>query len=307
MTLYLITYHKFNHEGENRVPLDDRFLKSDKKIVYYLIDEETPAPLKGKSVLFEKKIEPLLYEAGGKHFGEWSFLLAEKKHSFCQYPFFMTSSRFYEKNSWLYRDLNQEWDTLFSLLREYGWGYLPSYNQPLYWVDLSKTPKREGEGFWPFHPKAFSLIEDLYGVNVPKDYRYTPFLFCNYIGFQSREHLLRYVQFYEPLIHYFFDEKWSPRRDFSLYLKNTGRFRNEKSFAFLLELFSHLFFFKEKQPYMALHYDGYYAIDEASKKWTKLERFPLPLTLTLRRSLGKKKTLLKEFARQIYLRILNPV
>jgi hypothetical protein len=95
-TLYVITYHKFNHEF-GRLALDPRFLNSDKNIIYYLIDQKCPAPLQGKRVIFEQEIDPLLYEAGKYYFAECSFLLSELKNSFCEYPFFMISSRFYEK------------------------------------------------------------------------------------------------------------------------------------------------------------------------------------------------------------------
>jgi len=56
-----------------------------------------------------------LYLAGQRYFAEWSLLLADKtRHAFCSYPFFMVSSRFYEKNHWLRTDLNSEWERMFS-------------------------------------------------------------------------------------------------------------------------------------------------------------------------------------------------
>lgn len=294
--IYVITYHKFNHEGENRKPLDQRLLSSSNRYIYYLIDEQIPKPLENKEVLFEKNLDPFLYKAGGSYLGEWSFLLAEAKHSFCSYPFFMISSRFYEKNSWLYQNLDQEWDSLFSYLSQYGWGYLPSYDRPLYWVDMSwekqmkKPPSKHT--FWPFYAETFQLIEDLFKINIPRNYRYTPFLFCNYIGFHSREHLLQYVNFYEPLFRYFFDDTFAPIRSLDPYVKNTGQFRNEKPFTFLIELLSHLFFYKQNKTYMALHYDGYYEINEKSKQKKRITSFQTPLLISTKRQLGWYKNLI---------------
>ncbi|MCH9609789.1 MAG: hypothetical protein S4CHLAM45_01810 [Chlamydiales bacterium] len=304
MSIYLVTNHQFNHEGEGRHPIDPRFTESEKNYTYYLIDKKTPKQLMGKKVLHEERIDPLLYQAGGKHFGEWSFLLAEEKHAFCSYPFFMVSSRFYEKNSWLKTSLDEEWDTLFSYLKKYGWGYLPSYDRPLYWVDLSwkkKVAQKESkQHFWPFHAEAFHLIQQLYNVEIPKEYHFTPFLFCNYIGFSTREHFLEYVNFYKPLISYFFDETYTLNHPLEGYLKSTGQFRNEKPFTFLLELFSHLFFYKEKKPYFALHYHGYYLLQEGEKKKKKIRAFPIPFYLRLRRWLGWYKNRLKDKLKECF-------
>lgn len=286
-TIYAITYHEFNHEPlrlGKKWPLDPRFLKSDRNYVYYLIDKEIPETLKGKKTLLEHEIDPVLYEAGGKYFGEWSFLLAEEKHAFCQYPFFMISSRFYEKNEWLLTDLNREWDALFSHLEEYGFGYLPSYNRPLRWIDLGKvSAKKEKYRFSPFTEKTYETTRDLFGVRIPEDYRFTADLFCNYIGFKSRKELLSYVEFYRPLLDFFFDASYQPKRDLSPYIRPTGMFRNEKPFTFFLELLCHLYFFQNKKPYFALHYDGYYAIDEAKKRREKLSSFSLPVSLRCKR------------------------
>lgn len=280
-TIYVITYHAFNHENPaTSRPMDPKFLNND-GYTYYLIDKEVPEVLKDKSLLLEHNLDKELYEAGGKFFGEWSFLLAEEKHSFCQYPFFMISSRFYEKNSWLINDLHVERDQLFEYLQKYGWGYLPSYDRPIRWIDLSWKKEVKNEAwkykFFPFTEKTYSLINDIFGIKIPEDYRFTADLFCNYIGFRSRAELLEYVSFYKPLIDYFFDSSFKPIRDFSPYIKKTGGFRNEKSFTFLLELVTHLFFFKKKKEYFALHYDGYYSVDESSKTMKRLQKIPVPL------------------------------
>ncbi len=171
-TIYVITYHRFNHEEKGRLPLDHRFLKTDHRYVFYLIDKATPPPLRKKEVLFEHEIDLPLHHAGAKYFAEWSFLLAEAKHSFCTYPFFMVSSRFYEKNRWLLQDLNQNWELLFSQFKTYGWGYLPSYDRPFHWLDLKKNIDNLSQGkknrFFPLTLDAFSLIQRLYQIDVPK-------------------------------------------------------------------------------------------------------------------------------------------
>lgn len=290
--IYVITYHKFNHEGEGRLPLDARFLNSNKNFIYYLIDESCPSPLLGKNVLFEKEIDPHIYQAGGRYFGEWSFLLAEAKHAFCSYPLFMTSSRFYEKNTWLFRDLNSEWDTLFSYFDHYDFGYLPSYDRNLRWISMEwekKIEKKKHYTFFPFHKAAFHLIEELYQVKTWKEYKYTSDLFCNYIGFKDRESLLKYVNFYKTLINYFFTPTYEPKCDLSKYVQHLGAFRNEKPFTFFTELFSHLFFYKNNLKFFALHYDGYYQVDEKATHFRKLAPFPLPLSLKLEHYLRSKK------------------
>lgn len=285
-TIYVITYHRFNHEPP-KAPIDDRFLKSDKNYIYYLIDEKLPESLKGKKVLFEKEIDPLLYEAGGKYLAEWTFLLAEAEKGFCHYPFYMISSRFYQKNEWLMRDLNQEWDRLFSYFNYYGWGYLPSYDRPLRWIDLEWKERIRKEAwnyqFFPFTDRSFKVIEELYGVRCPEDYAKTADLFCNYIGFKTRQHLLDYVNFYKPLFEMFFDKNWQPKQDLSQLVRYTGSFRNEKPFTFLIEYFSHLFFYKERQKYFTLHYDGYYEVDEHLQQMQKLTHQPIPFNTQMYR------------------------
>jgi hypothetical protein len=284
-TIYVITNHQFNHatprrDGKIR-PLDSRFLESKSNYVYYLIDKEVPEILRNKKTILEYDLDKDIYEAGGKYFGEWSFLLAEEKHAFCHYPFFMISSRFYEKNSWLVRTLDEEWTQLFDFLGKYRWGYLPSYDRPLRWIDynLEKDIQREAwrYKFFPWTEKTLPLVNEVFKVHIPQEYRYTADLFCNYIGFNSRADLLEYVSFYKPLIHRFFDNRFQKKADFSPYVKNTGAFTNEKSFTFLLELLCHLFFFKNKHPYFAMHYDGYYFIDESSKKMKRIKKTQVPL------------------------------
>lgn len=266
-TLYVVTYHAFNHEAR-QVPMDRRFLDSSRNIVYFLIDKSCPEPLRDKKVLFESQIDPLLAEAGKRYFAEWTFLLAEAKHAFCSYPLFMVSSRFYEKNQWLQTDLNREWDTLFRHLAEYGWGYLPSYDRPFGWQDLTMYQER---GLLPVTSEGRALIQGMFGVDIPETYHLMSDFFCNYIGFQTREHLLRYVNFYKPLIDALFDESYLPRGELGRYVKTTGSYRNEKPFTFILELMSHLFFYNEDRKFLGLHYDGYYEVDERRQRMKLLE------------------------------------
>ena len=142
MTVYVLTAHEFNHSPQlGKLPLDLRFVNSEREYVYFLVDPKVPLALEGKPAVLEREIDPSLADAGRDYLGEWAFLLAEAKHSFCKYPFFMVSSRFYQKNQWLVTDLNREWDQLFFLLAKYGWGYLPSYDRPLRWIDLEWKSK----------------------------------------------------------------------------------------------------------------------------------------------------------------------
>lgn len=276
-TIYVLTFYELNHglpdyRGE---PLNPRFLETDRNYVWFLIDEEVPKPLEGRKIVFETDFDPRLARAGAKHLAEWSFLLMEVEHAFCEYPFFMVSSRFYEKNIKLGGDLNTEWDKIFSYLRRYGWGYLPSYNRRLRWLDYAFEKQAawgHKEKFSPFNQRSFDVVEDLFGVNIPREYTAWTDLQCNYIGFNSREHLLEYVEYYRPFFDYFFDEDWELKRDVAPFVKPALEYRNEKPLTYLLEFISHLFFFARGHPFFALHYQGYYEIEERRKKMRLLER-----------------------------------
>jgi hypothetical protein len=294
-TLYVVTYYKFNHAARH-VPIDSRFANSDRNIVYFLIDKSCPEPLRDKKVLFESQIDPLLAEAGKRYFAEWTFLLAEAKHAFCTYPLFTVSSRFYEKNRWLQTDLNREWETIFRYLGRYGWGYLPSYNRPFGWQDLTMYKAR---GLLPVTDAGRALIRDMFGVGIPETYHLMSDFFCNYIGFQSREHLLAYVNFYMPLIDAFFDENYMPRKDLSTYVESTNGYRNEKPFTFLLELMSHLFFYKEDRKFLGLHYDGYYEVDERRQRMNLLEAIPFDLGAAMSPRYGLPRKVLSKAKREL--------
>jgi hypothetical protein len=286
-TIYVVTYYQFNHKEQNRLPIDQRFIKSQKNFVYYLIDDISPNCLKNHSIIHEKAIDEKLALAGKHHFAEWAFLLAEAKHSFCRYPFFMISSRFYEKNRWLGTDLDAEWDKLFYYLNQYGFGFLPSYDRNLRWLSMEwqkKIKKRVWRyQFFPFTEKLFLEIENLYQVKIDEEYSKVSDLFCNYIGFKDRSHLLSYVNFYKPLIYHYFNEQLEPKKELSEITRKTGNYQNEKPFTFVLEWFSHLYFFKNLIPFFTLHYDGYYEIHEKKGYARKLEDFHLPLSTKMSR------------------------
>lgn len=281
-TIYVLTNYAFNHSPlkEPYFPLNPDFLSDKLNFVYYLIDQEIPDALRGRTVIREKEVDPTLALAGKKHLSEWAFLLAEEKHSFCSYPFFMVSSRFYEKNTWLQTTLSQEWPTLFSYLRQFRYGFLPSYDRPIRFLDinLDRAEKKQAwrYSYFPWKREAFGLINDLYGVRMPEDYRYIADLQCHYIGFQSRKELVAYVSFYRPLIEYFFDRDFSLIRKFDPYLRKTGSFRNERPLTLLLEILSHLYFFVEDRSCFAFHYDGYYSVDERETSFHKLEKRSIP-------------------------------
>lgn len=276
-TLYVHTFYKGNHaaEGYRQRPIDPRFLDSDRNLVYFLIDDEVPPALEGRRILQERELDPKYKAAGARHLSEWAFLLAEADEGFCEYPMFMTSSRFYEKNTLLRTDLNREWDALFARLEEYGWGFLPSYDRPLTWVPFRWVMRDRPLPWWPFSPftaDAFEPVRRHYGIRIPEDYAAFADLQCNYIGFQSREHLVRYIGFYRPLIDEFFDERLQPLKDFSPIVRSgSSPLRNEKPFTFYLEYLSHLFFRAEDLPFFALHYDGYHEVDERARTLRKLE------------------------------------
>jgi hypothetical protein len=259
-SIYVITnlqgnHHPDNHNPLRRQPIDQRLKDPRHRYIFYITDTHLPPDLSLPNVLWEAQIDPLLHQAGKNHLAEWSFLLAEKKHAFCSYPFFMISSRFYDKNRSMQRDLNREWDPLFSYFSNYSHGFLPSYDRLMHWVPFS-TLRNNPLLFCPFTDRFFQLVQQLYQIRIPQDYRAFPDLGCHYLGFRDRAALLEYVDFYQPLLHYFFHEDFSEKRIFSDYVKKSGHFPNEKPLTFGFEVLSHLFFFQKKRPFFCLHYDG---------------------------------------------------
>lgn len=300
-TIYVITHHAFNHEGKKRREIDARFLESDKNYVYFLIDKECPQVLKNKNVIYEKDFGPVIQEAGKKHFAEWSFLLAEAEQSFCTYPLFFVSSRFYEKNRWLMRDLNQEWDRLFSYLDQYGWGVLPSYDRPFSWLDLwvdSSLPQYQNNQF-TFCTKLYDLYREIYGVDIPKEYRYSPDFGCNYIGFKDREALMAYVNFHKKTIGHFFDNQYKPKVNIDDYIFSKNLYREEKTFTFIIENQSKLFFYNNMKKYFGLHYDGYYELDERNTQHRVIEPFHVGVAAKVFRVMEKQRARLRNYKGKI--------
>jgi hypothetical protein len=288
VSVYVLTHYTFNHVNKkNSKPLDKRFLESDHNYIFYLIDQNVPKCLQNKKIILEKTTDPLIAEAGKNHLAEWSFLLAEYKHHFCQYPFFMISSRFYEKNMWLDRNLNDEWNTLFSLFNHYDYGFLPSYDRPMRWIDLNWKKvfdKNIAEySFMPFYPPATNLIENIFNVKMPKEWKRTSEIACNYIGFKNRESLEKYMEFYLPLIHFFLDDNFQLIKPLDNYVKHTGEFRNEKPLTHILEVFSRLYFFKTQKQFFAMRYNGYYHVDEYASSFKQIIKIKMPLLLRITR------------------------
>ena len=306
-TIYVITHYAFNHQGGKKKNLDPRFINSDKNYVYFLIDENCPTVLQGKKILYEKSFGPMIQEAGKSHFAEWSFLLAEAEYSFCEYPLFFISSRFYEKNHWLIHDLDHEWDRLFAYLDEYEYGVLPSYDRQLNWYDVwidASLPQHKESPF-SFHNKLFLLYKELYGVAIPEEYRYSPDFWCNYTGFRDRKALLNYVDFHKKIINYFFDENYKIKQPLSDYVFSKNKYRNEKPFTFILETYSKLFFYCEAKKYFGLHYDGYYEIDEKKTINTIILPFKITSVHKLYRFIHRYQAKLREKLRRVKTQLIK--
>ena len=163
-TMYVITNLGVNHNPlssspHRHLPIDSRFFDPRGRYLFYLTDSRPFDTLLPKeNLIVEQDLDSVLHEAGKNHLAEWSFLLAEQKHAFCSYPFFMISSRFYIKNGWLLTDLNREWDVLFSYFNRYSHGFLPSYCRPMRWVKFSNLINNS-RVFFPFTEKFFALTQ----------------------------------------------------------------------------------------------------------------------------------------------------
>ncbi len=258
-TFYIVTAYERTHLRRNK-PIDARFVAAENSTVFYLVDPtpERTWPIPARRVV-EHELSPTLGALGREHMGEWSFLLNEYEHGFATYPFYVISSRFYEKNPRLVLSLDQLSDFLFAGLARYGWGYLPSYNRPPGYEDLLGYSRSIHLGITT---AGVELIRSLYGVDMLREARWFSDFFCNYIGFQTREQLVRYVDFYRPLLEHFFDANWQLRQSIAPYSKSTGTYHKEKPLTFLFEMASHLFFFKNKLPFFGFHPEGLFEIRE---------------------------------------------
>lgn len=257
-SLYVITAHEFNHVARS-TPIDRRFFDRDLPAKFYFVDR-TGAPRDFRSAYIEERIlNPSIIDAGSRFIAEWSFLLTEFEKPFAQYPFFVVSSRFFEKNLSLPLELQTLLAFAFPCLKCYGWGYLPSYDRK---ANFQVLQFYKEVGYLGIKDEGIAFLDGLYGVRFVDQYRMISDFFCNYIGFQSREHLIEYVKFYLPLIRRFFDADWNIVRQPELYVRRTGTYRNEKPFTFLLEMASHLFFYKNNLRFCGVSYDGIHEVDE---------------------------------------------
>ena len=262
-TIYLITAYRHNHL-ERGIPIDPRFLGSPRNFVLYLVDREGAVNDVNRPLVAEMAINPGIQEAGARHFAEWSFLLSEYDRKFASYPFYMISTRFYEKNARLRPSLDDVWDDAFRLLAEYGFGYLPSYNRDFGFIDYEDYYRKS---LLAITLEAVDLINSIFSVDFMAECRLFSDFFCNYIGFNTRRQLEDYVEFYLPLIRHFFDRDnrdVRPVADYTQRLSDVqrGAFRAEKPFSLLLEFASHLYFHQTGRKFAGLSYDGFYEVDE---------------------------------------------
>jgi hypothetical protein len=274
-TIYLITAYRHNHM-DRQVPIDPRFLESQRNYVFYFVDKEGELPGFPRPTVAEVAINPAIQRPGQLHFGEWTFLLTEYKYGFADYPLFMISTRFYEKNKRLRLSLDQLWDDIFGFLATYGYGYLPSYQRDFGFIDYQVYYERSLLGTTL---EGVDLINRLYGVNFLEECRFFSDFFCNYIGFQTRQELVCYVEFYLPLINYFFDANYREVRPVSHYMQRLTDvqrvgFRAEKPFTLLMEMISHLYFYANARRFFGLSYDGFYEIDERLGTGSLLKTIP---------------------------------
>ena len=182
-------------------------------------------------------------------------------------------------------------EELIKLLKKYSFGFFPSYDRPIRWVSFSNWEKKIKREEWkfrffPFTSDTSNLIKEVFDLHLSNEVKHSSDLFCNYIGFNSRDDLLEYVNFYKPLINYFFDDKYQLKTNLTKYIRHNvypAHNPKEKIFTYILEAISHLYFYKNNKKFFALHYDGFYEIDEKNKKIKKLSKFNLSLNLRLQR------------------------
>jgi len=256
--IYVISAYRFNHLSRN-VPIDARLLNLGDRATFYFVDKEgAPTDFPGQT-FSEARHFPEMSDLGRRHLAEWTFLLSEFYKPFATYPFFMISTRFYEKNTGLKGDLSNHFDDMFDFLNQYGFGYLPSYNRFdnfISYKDYMKT------GVLGMRQDGIEFINKLYGVDFLNECDLFSDFFCNYIGFRSREDLVQYVSFYLPFINSFVGENFELVRSYDDVVNKTGGFREEKPLTLLLEMISHLFFYKENRKFYGLHYNGHIEVDE---------------------------------------------
>ena len=130
------------------------------------------------------------------------------------------------------------------------------------------------------------LCQELYGIELFKDYPRIPELLCQYLGFRNRTSLLNYIAFYRPIIDFFFTASYKLKEPIGRFAATTGGFPNEKPLTFVFEFLSHLFFFQKRELFFCLHYDGYYELDMAHGRHRKLLSYPIAPTQRMKRRLA---------------------
>lgn len=265
-TLYIVTAYQFNHV-ERPMPIDARFFAPGLNSVFYFVDESGGPKDFSRPCVNEIDLNPAISAAGRTHLAEWTFLLTEYEKPFATYPFYVASSRFHEKNLRLPDGLAPVWGRSIEALRRYGWGYLPSYDRDTGFEDLAAYWDK---GFLAMTERGLDVVEQQYGVRYLRDYRWISDFFCNYVGFASRRHLERYVEFYLPFLRRFFNADYSIAIDGNAFCRQLGAYRNEKPFTFLLEMISHLFFYKKRLRFAGVGYDGVYEVDERAVRMRRL-------------------------------------
>ena len=265
-TLYVVTAYQFNHV-ERSIPIDSKFLEPPLNSVFYFVDKTGAPSCFPNDSINEIDLNPRINKAGQTHLAEWTFFLTEYEKCFAQYPFFVTSSRFFEKNERLSLGLAAIWDKCIQALQHYGWGYLPSYNRKAGFEDLRDY---WNEGHLAMTEQGLDIIKKFYGIRYINDYRYASDFFCNYIGFASRKHFEKYVEFYLPFIWHFFDKEYNVLVNGNDFCRKLNVYRNEKPFTFLLELISHLFFYLNRIPFVGISYDGIYEVHEREEKMRRI-------------------------------------
>ena len=269
-SIYVLTGFAFNHSSRQQY-IDQRFC-SPKNYTFYFFDKDLDLRAFPMPSLREDWIYPMVADAGRKHLAEWTFFLMEYHKKVLNYPFYAISSRFYEKNNRLRATLDDYWELVFRGLSEYGYGYLPSYDRVLSFINLHEYYR---DGSLGTTENGLKYICDRFEVDMANDYTKWSDYGCNYIGFATRKHLEAYIQFYLPMIEEFFDESFNLKRDYLALglVRPDVNFRDYKPLTLLLELVSHLFFYKNEVPFFGLHYDGTYAVDERRTRFERLTSF----------------------------------
>ena len=272
------------------MPIDSRFFDPRMRTIFYFVDSEgAPSGFHG-SAINEIDINPSIHGIGATHLAEWTFLLTEYEKKFATYPFYVVSSRFHEKNKRLPSGLAPRWDDAIRGLRRLGWGYLPSYDRQAGFEDFAEYRELGRLGM---SQDGLGVVEQEFGVRLISEYRYFSDFFCNYIGFASRTHFERYVEFYLPFIRRRFTEDYQVISDANSLARRRNVFRNEKPFTFFMEMISHLFFYKNSVSFFGLGYDANYEVQERIARMTQLSRYELlPAFVPLARfsrMLGRKR------------------